>query len=182
MTESAVDVRQMPLRNLTEAQKRQSTLLWFSEIDSSHLGVAGGKGANLGEMMRRGAPVPPGFVVSVVAYRKFLADSGLDAVLSEILGNFNMYRTSVLVDVASRAQRAILDAPMPADLADEIVAAYRALGQGPVAVRSSATAEDLPDASFAGQQRTYLNVEGVDQVLETVKGCWASLFEARAIF
>ena len=182
MTESAVDVQQMSLRSLTEPEKRQSSLLWFSEIDSSHLGVAGGKGANLGEMMRRGAPVPPGFVVSVVAYRKFLAGSGLDAVLSEILGNFNMYRTSVLLDVASRAQRAILDAPMPADLAYEIVEAYRALGQGPVAVRSSATAEDLPDASFAGQQRTYLNVEGVDQVLETVKGCWASLFEARAIF
>ena len=182
MTESAVDVQPMPERGLTESQKRQSSLLWFSEIDSSHLGVAGGKGANLGEMIRRGAPVPPGFVVSVVAYRKFLAGSGLDAKLSEILSSFNIYRTSVLLDVASRAQQAILDAPMPAELADEIVEAYRTLGEGPVAVRSSATAEDLPDASFAGQQRTYLNVEGIDQVLETVKGCWASLFEARAIF
>ena len=182
MTDSAVDVQRMPMRDLTEPQKRQSSLLWFSEIDSSHLGVAGGKGANLGEMIRRGAPVPPGFVVSVVAYRKFLAGSGLDAKLGEILSSFNIYRTSVLLDVARRAQQAILDAPMPPDLADEIVEAYRALGEGPVAVRSSATAEDLPDASFAGQQRTYLNVEGIDQVLETVKGCWASLFEARAIF
>ncbi len=182
MTDSAVDVQRMPMRDLTEPQKRQSSLLWFSEIDSSHLGVAGGKGANLGEMIRRGAPVPPGFVVSVVAYRKFLAGSGLDAKLGEILSSFNIYRTSVLLDVARRAQQAILDAPMPPDLADEIVEAYRALGEGPVAVRSSATAEDLPDASFAGQQRTYLNVEGIDQALETVKGCWASLFEARAIF
>ena len=182
MTDSAVDVQRMPMRDLTEPQKRQSSLLWFSEIDSSHLGVAGGKGANLGEMIRRGAPVPPGFVVSVVAYRKFLAGSGLDVKLSEILSSFNIYRTSVLLDVAARAQQAILDAPMPAELADEIVDAYRTLGEGPVAVRSSATAEDLPDASFAGQQRTYLNVEGIDQVLETVKGCWASLFEARAIF
>ena len=182
MTDSAVDVQRMPMRDLTEPQKRQSSLLWFSEIDLSHLGVAGGKGANLGEMIRRGAPVPPGFVVSVVAYRKFLAGSGLDVKLSEILSSFNIYRTSVLLDVARRAQQAILDAPMPPDLADEIVEAYRALGEGPVAVRSSATAEDLPDASFAGQQRTYLNVEGIDQVLETVKGCWASLFEARAIF
>ena len=178
MTESVVDVQRMPERGLTEAQKRGSSLLWFSEIDSSHLGVAGGKGANLGEMIRRGAPVPPGFVVSVVAYRRFLAGSGLDVKLGEILSSFNIYRTSVLLDVAARAQQAILDAPMPPELADEIVEAYRALGEGPVAVRSSATAEDLPDASFAGQQRTYLNVEGIDQVLETVKGCWASLFEA----
>ena len=113
MTDSAVDVQRMPERGLTDAQKRGSSLLWFSEIDSSHLGVAGGKGANLGEMIRRGAPVPPGFVVSVVAYRRFLAGSGLDVKLGEILSSFNIYRTSVLLDVASRAQQAILDAPMP---------------------------------------------------------------------
>ena len=113
MTDSAVDVQRMPERGLTEAQKRGSSLLWFSEIDSSHLGVAGGKGANLGEMIRRGAPVPPGFVVSVVAYRRFLAGSGLDVKLGEILSSFNIYRTSVLLDVAARAQQAILDAPMP---------------------------------------------------------------------
>ena len=172
----------MPTRELTETEKRQASLLWFTEIDSGDLALAGGKGANLGEMTRRGAPVPPGFVVSVVSYEKFLADNGLDVRLAEILAGIDVYRTAGLVEVARAAQQAILSAPMPADLYVEIAEAYRELGEGLVAVRSSATAEDLPDASFAGQQRTYLNVQGIDQVLETLKGCWASLFEARAIF
>ena len=172
----------MPTRELTETEKRQASLLWFTEIGSGDLALAGGKGANLGEMTQRGAPVPPGFVVSVVSYEKFLADNGLDVRLAEILAGIDVYRTAGLVEVARAAQQAILSAPMPPDLATEIAEAYRELGEGLVAVRSSATAEDLPDASFAGQQRTYLNVEGIDQVLETVKGCWASLFEARAIF
>ena len=172
----------MPARELTETEKRQASLLWFTEIDSGDLALAGGKGANLGEMTRRGAPVPPGFVVSVVSYEKFLADNGLDVRLAEILAGIDVYRTAGLVEVARAAQQAILSAPMPPVLATEIAEAYRELGEGLVAVRSSATAEDLPDASFAGQQRTYLNVQGIDQVLETIKGCWASLFEARAIF
>ncbi len=172
----------MPTRELTETEKRQASLLWFTEIDSGDLALAGGKGANLGEMTRRGAPVPPGFVVSVVSYETFLADNGLDVRLAEILAGIDVYRTAGLVEVARAAQQAILSAPMPPVLATEIGEAYQALGEGLVAVRSSATAEDLPDASFAGQQRTYLNVQGIDQVLETLKGCWASLFEARAIF
>ena len=172
----------MPTRELTETEKRQASLLWFTEIDSGDLALAGGKGANLGEMTRRGAPVPPGFVVSVVSYETFLADNGLDVRLAEILAGIDVYRTAGLVEVARAAQQAILSAPMPTELAAGIAEAYRALGEGLVAVRSSATAEDLPDASFAGQQRTYLNVQGIDQVLETIKGCWASLFEARAIF
>ena len=172
----------MPARELTETEKRQASLLWFTEIDSGDLALAGGKGANLGEMTQRGAPVPPGFVVSVVSYEKFLAENGLDVRLAEILAGIDVYRTAGLVEVARAAQQAILSAPMPPVLATEIGEAYRALGEGLVAVRSSATAEDLPDASFAGQQRTYLNVLGIDQVLETIKGCWASLFEARAIF
>ncbi len=182
MSESVIDVRQMPTRELTETEKRQASLLWFTEIDSGDLALAGGKGANLGEMTRRGAPVPPGFVVSVVSYETFLADNGLDVRLAEILAGIDVYRTAGLVEVARAAQQAILSAPMPPVLATEIGEAYQALGEGLVAVRSSATAEDLPDASFAGQQRTYLNVQGIDQVLETLKGCWASLFEARAIF
>ena len=182
MSESVIDVRPMPARELTETEKRQASLLWFTEIDSGDLALAGGKGANLGEMTQRGAPVPPGFVVSVVSYEKFLSNNGLDVRLGEILAGIDVYRTAGLVEVARAAQQAILSAPMPPDLASEIAEAYRELGEGLVAVRSSATAEDLPDASFAGQQRTYLNVEGFDQILETVKGCWASLFEARAIF
>ena len=160
MSESVIDVRQMPARELTETEKRQASLLWFTEIDSGDLALAGGKGANLGEMTQRGAPVPPGFVVSVVSYEKFLAENGLDVRLAEILAGIDVYRTAGLVEVARAAQQAILSAPMPPDLATEIAEAYRALGEGLVAVRSSATAEDLPDASFAGQQRTYLNVAG----------------------
>ena len=149
MSEGVVDIRQMPKRELTEIQKRQASLLWFSEVDAGDLSLAGGKGANLGEMTRRGAPVPPGFVVSVVSYQKFLTDNGLDARLSEILGGVDVYHSSNLVEVAAQAQQAILSAPMPTDLAAEITEAYSELGEGPVAVRSSATAEDLPDASFA---------------------------------
>ncbi len=182
MSGRVADVGLMPMRELTDTERRQASLLWFSEIDSGDLALAGGKGANLGEMTRRGVPVPPGFVVSVIAYEQFLTDNSLDAALNEILGDIDVHDSAALVDAASRAQQAIISAPMPSGLAAEITEAYRTLGEGPVAVRSSATAEDLPDASFAGQQRTYLNVEGSDQVLETVKGCWASLFEARAIF
>ncbi len=172
----------MPARNLTETEKQQASLLWFSEIDSGDLALAGGKGANLGEMSQRGAPVPPGFVVSVVSYQRFLTDNGLDALIRAILDNLNVHNSGELVAAAAKAQNAINSAPLSADLERDIAEAYRAMGEGLVAVRSSATAEDLPDASFAGQQRTFLNVQGVDQVLETVKGCWASLFEARAIF
>ena len=172
----------MPARNLTETEKRQASVLWFSEIDSGDLALAGGKGANLGEMSRRGAPVPPGFVVSVVSYQRFLSDNGLDASIRAILDNLDIHNSGELVAAAARAQNAINSAPLSADLERDIADAYRNMGEGLVAVRSSATAEDLPDASFAGQQRTFLNVQGVDQVLETVKGCWASLFEARAIF
>ncbi len=182
MSEGVIDAREIPTRELTETQKRQAAVLWFSEIGSGDLALAGGKGANLGEMSQQGVPVPPGFVVSVVSYEKFIAENSLAATLQNILGDIDVYHSGGLLDAAVRAQNAILTAPMPADLAAEIADAYRALGEGLVAVRSSATAEDLPEASFAGQQRTYLNVEGVEQVLETVRGCWASLFEARAIF
>ena len=182
MPDSVLDVGQMPARNLTATEKQEASLLWFSEIDSGDLALAGGKGANLGEMYQRGAPVPPGFVVGVVSYQRFLTDNNLHAAIHGILDNLDVHDSAALVAAATRAQNAINGAPLPADLERDIAEAYRGLGEGLVAVRSSATAEDLPDASFAGQQRTFLNVQGIDQVLETVKGCWASLFEARAIF
>ncbi len=183
MSDGVVDVSHtMRTRDLTNAAKRQASLLWFTEVTSDDLALAGGKGANLGEMTRRGAPVPPGFVVTVVAYQQFLRDNGLEARIRDILDGIDVNQSTALVQAAAAAQAVIMDAPLSQDLAREIGEAYRAMGGGHVAVRSSATAEDLPDASFAGQQRTYLNVEGIDRVLETVKGCWASLFEARAIF
>ncbi len=102
----------MPARNLTETEKQQASLLWFSEIDSADLALAGGKGANLGEMSQRGAPVPPGFVVSVVSYQRFLTDNGLDALIRAILDNLNVHNSGELVAAAAKAQNAINSAPL----------------------------------------------------------------------
>ncbi len=159
-----------------------ASILWFADVSVGDVGLVGGKGANLGEMTRHGVPVPPGFIVTVTSYRRFLVESGLINVLHRIFDGLNVHDADVLASAAERAQRTITGSPMSRALAREITESYERLGSGLVAVRSSATAEDLPDASFAGQQRTYLNVQGIEAVLETVKGCWASLFEARAIF
>jgi pyruvate,water dikinase len=167
---------------LTEQEKREASILWFSDVGAGDVGLVGGKGANLGEMTRHGAPVPPGFVVTVASYRRFLAESDLSRELEQALDGLDVDDSRALQSVAQKVQQIMMKARVPSDLASEITAAYGKMGGGFVAVRSSATAEDLPDASFAGQQSTFLNVKGSDRVLEAVKGCWASLFEARAIF
>lgn len=143
----------------------------LGELSSTDLAIAGGKGANLGELVRAGFPVPDGFVVTTAAYDAFVASSDLDARLDE--------RAAVTDTGAIGALFA--SAELPDEIADAIAAGYAELGGGPVAVRSSATAEDLPDASFAGQQDTFLNVAGTDEVLDAVRRCWASLWNARAI-
>ncbi|MFI9383641.1 PEP/pyruvate-binding domain-containing protein [Kutzneria sp. NPDC052558] len=137
-----------------------STLtLDFTHIDGTMLAAVGGKAANLGELTGAGLPVPPGFCVTTEAYRRVAAGVPLDQVREVLQG-----------------------VEIPADIADEIRAGYRALGpDAPVAVRSSATAEDLPFASFAGQQDTYLNIVGEDAVLDAVRRCWASLWTDRAV-
>lgn len=133
----------------------------FSHIDGAMLVTVGGKAANLGEMTRAGLPVPPGFCVTTEAYRRVAV--------------------GVPVNDPSAARAALLGISIPDDIAAEIRSCYQALGEDvPVAVRSSATAEDLPFASFAGQQDTYLNVVGVDAVLDAVRRCWASLWTDRA--
>jgi pyruvate,water dikinase len=134
--------------------------------------LAGGKGANLGELVRAGFPVPPGFVVTTAAYAAMLEDTGLGATLAGLL------ETGA---EGSRIREAFAATPMPESLRDAITAAYRQSGGGPVAVRSSATAEDLPGAAFAGQQDTFLNIVGEDALLRSVKDCWASLWTDRAI-
>ncbi|MEW9549410.1 PEP/pyruvate-binding domain-containing protein [Nonomuraea sp. NPDC050783] len=142
-----------------------NTALDFSEIDGGMLAEVGGKGANLGELTRAGLPVPPGWVLTTDAYRQ--AATGLD-----LTGD----------GLAERARRHLLGAPVPDAVHETIVKRYAALGPDvPVAVRSSATAEDLPFASFAGQQETYLNVVGADAVVEAVRRCWASLWTDRAV-
>ncbi|UBU10703.1 PEP/pyruvate-binding domain-containing protein [Nonomuraea gerenzanensis] len=143
----------------------KTTVLDFSEIDAGMLAEVGGKAANLGELTAAGLPVPPGWVLTTEAYRQ---------VAQGLLTSGD--------DLAERARRHLLEAPVPDAVQEAIVKAYAGLGDDvPVAVRSSATAEDLPFASFAGQQDTFLNVVGAQAVVEAVRRCWASLWTDRAV-
>lgn len=160
-------------------------VLWFSDIDKEALGEAGGKGANLGEMVQAGFPVPEGFVVTASAYRSFLGQTGIRNKIESALKGLDANDTKALNEASWLVKETILNAKMPSEIASAIVTGYEKLAGGKdsyVAVRSSATAEDLPDASFAGQQVTFLNVIGAEHVVNTVQAVWASLFEPRAIF
>lgn len=168
----------MPLNSALE----RASIVWFDQVGRDATPLVGGKGANLGELTQAEIPVPPGFVVTTSAYRAFLQETGLDRRIAELIEGLNVEDDEALQDTACQVRAAIEEAPMPAGLREQIEAAYRELGEGPVAVRSSATAEDLAEASFAGQQSTYLNIEGAAEVVDAVQRCWASLFEARAIF
>jgi len=161
---------------------KEKLLVWFAEVDKTDIPLVGGKGANLGELAKAGLPVPPGFIVTAGAYFRFLKESKLDKLIAGKLESVDPEDSKTLQKLASQIQEEIKKHPFPDYLEKEIIAAYRQLGKGPVAVRSSATAEDLPDASFAGQQATFLNTEGEEQVIKAVRECWASLFEARAIY
>src|SRR5829696_2646892 len=158
-------------------------ILPFEEIDRGALPVAGGKAANLGELVRAGLPVPGGFCVTTAAYDLVAADAGLEPTLAALAGT-PPEDTKRLTGLAAEARSRLSNASVPDALARAISEAYGELGDGepgPVAVRSSATAEDLPFASFAGQQDTYLNVVGVESVLDAVRRCWASLWTDRAV-
>jgi len=168
------------------------TVYWFNELSKKNLAEAGGKGANLAEMANMGLPVPPGFIVSSGAYFDFLDANGLRDVISEETGKLDVNDERALGRASEAVKAAIIGARMPKDTAAEITRAYNKLcgvsvmpaasQEVPVAVRSSATAEDLPEASFAGQQATFLNIKGSDNLVKSVQECWASLFEARAIY
>jgi pyruvate,water dikinase len=155
---------------------------WFNEITRKDLGMVGGKGGNLGEMTRAGIPVPPGFVVTADTYFYFVRETGLEKLIREKLSGLDVNDSKKLQEVAGELKDRISNTPIPKFIIDAIKAAYKKMGGGLVAVRSSATAEDLPEASFAGQQRTFLNINGEDAVVQAVRDCWASLFEPRAIF
>lgn len=170
--------------------KKDPLILWFSDVNKGDGDKVGGKGANLGELTRAGFPVPPGFIITAQAYFKHIKETGLEEKISQVLSGFNKEDSKDLQERAKEAQKLIIQTPLPADLEEEIKKSYKLLidkTKTPadnfyVAVRSSATAEDLEGASFAGQQATYLNVLGIDDVLKKVRECWASLFEARAIY
>src|SRR6266852_958061 len=222
-----MSIQSQPQQN---SEIQTDIVLPFASIDRTSLAIVGGKAANLGEMVRAGLPVPPGFCVTTTAYalvaegadleqgggkprpyhtRPSVADSygagGADLEQGDRKGRPYYTRPSVadsymvallelattraddtarLAELAAVARASLLSAPIPTVVAEAITEAYRALGDGefvPVAVRSSATAEDLPFASFAGQQDTYLNIVGVDVVLDAVRRCWASLWTDRAV-
>ncbi len=163
---------------------------WFDEIGIEDVPLVGGKNASLGEMYRQLAPkgvaVPNGFAITADAYRYFLRESGVDRALREVLEGLDTRDIENLRQRGRGARDLILEAAFPQDLQRAMVAAYEELSKGSshpldVAVRSSATAEDLPDASFAGQQESYLNVQGSQALLETCKRCFASLYTDRAI-
>ncbi|WP_091328082.1 PEP/pyruvate-binding domain-containing protein [Geodermatophilus ruber] len=151
------------------------------DLDTAALPQAGGKAASLGELIVAGFPVPEGFCVTTEAYGELATAADLTGILDRLAGTAADDQAGA-VELAGRARERILSTAVPPDIARTITAAYRELGErAPVAVRSSATAEDLPFASFAGQQDTYLGVVGVDAVLDAVHRCWASLWTDRAV-
>ena len=151
----------------------------FDQLSRDDIDQAGGKGANLGELTRAGLPVPPGFVIVTRAYREYVAEHQLADKIAALAVPGD---DPAGYESASQEIRALFAVEVSDSVRAEIADAYAALGKNvPVAVRSSATAEDLPEASFAGQQDTYLNVRGLEDLLVAVRDCWASLWTARAM-
>jgi pyruvate,water dikinase len=155
-------------------------ILPLSDLEAT-LEAVGGKGMSLAKLSRAGLPVPGGFHVTTEAYRRFVADNGLQPRILAALKGADAAQLASLDTASQQIASLFAAAPIPTDIAAAISAAYADLKEAPVAVRSSATAEDLPEASFAGQQDTYLNICGSGPVLEAIKRCWASLWTARAI-
>jgi pyruvate,water dikinase len=170
-------------------EKHERYVLWFSEVGINDVALVGGKNASLGEMytglQEKGVAVPNGFAITASAYRHFLKKAGIEHNLKDALTGLDVTNLENLHACGEKARAVVMGAEIPDDLKKEIVEAYAKLGgrrrDVDVAVRSSATAEDLPDASFAGQQDTYLNVRGADALLQFCKRCFASLFTDRAI-
>jgi rifampicin phosphotransferase len=163
------------------ALRRVTFIRTFAAIDAASIPVAGGKAANLGEMSRAGFPVPPGFCITTQAYAEAASAVDLHPLVAE-LADAQRNRSPRVAELSKALRSRLLIAPIPQTLFNAIAAAYQDLGDGAaVAVRSSATAEDLADASFAGQQDTYLNVVGIDAICDAVRRCWASLWNDRAV-
>lgn len=158
-------------------------IVWFSDVGKDDTALVGGKGANLGEMTKAGLPVPPGFIVTADAFFNYVRKTGLSKKIQDLLKNIDPEDTKTLQVKAKAVMKLITDTSLSDSLKEEIIDAYQTMGDDVlVAVRSSATAEDLPEASFAGQQATFLNVQGEKEVCRAVLKAYASLFEARAIY
>jgi len=175
----------------SSSSREQALVLWFEEFGIADVPIVGGKNASLGEMIRhllsKGIRIPNGFATTAQAYRRFLEFNGLDVKLRTLFAGLSVEDLNQLRQVGSQARALILEASFPEDLDHAIRGAYARLceqygSNTDVAIRSSATAEDLPDASFAGQHETYLNVHGVSAVLDACKKCFSSIFTDRAFY
>jgi len=165
---------------------KKPLVTFFKDINKEDIPLVGGKGANLGEMVNAGFPVPNGYAVTVESYDLFLEENNLKDKINEILTSTDRNDPSALESASKNIEKLVMKSKVPTEVAQEIIKAYKKMSgkfkRSLMAVRSSATAEDLPGASFAGQQATFLNIKGDANLLEAVKGCWASLFTGRAIF
>ncbi len=164
----------------------EDSVVWLEEVGKEDIAIVGGKGASLGEMLRAELPVPTGFAVTAQAFRRFIDENGISDELFSSL-EVDVDNAEILREAEKNAKKIIMGAKIPVDIEKSVRSKYKELckregNEAFVAVRSSATAEDLPDASFAGQQDTFLNVKGEKNVMEAVKKCWASLYGARAIY
>ncbi|WBW49673.1 phosphoenolpyruvate synthase [Peptoniphilus equinus] len=163
-------------------------ILWFEEIGKNDIPRVGGKGANLGELTAFGLPVPPGFCVTAGAYDEFIDYSELDEIVKMLVNGLDVDNADELQSVSQDIRDKINSSPIKPEIEAEIIRAYREFADSigvdnpEVAVRSSATAEDLPDASFAGQQDTYLHIRGEEELIKHIRSCWASLWTSRAIY
>ena len=170
--------------------KKEKLILWFEDLRKEDIPLVGGKNANLGEMLEAGIPVPPGFAVTAYAYDKFIMETGIAGRIYKVIEETatDVSDPKQFEKASKEVRRLIESTSMPHEIEREIKIAYDGLSKRiksasvSVAVRSSATAEDLPDASFAGQQETYLNVKGAKELIEKTVKCWSSLFTPRAIF
>src|SRR3989344_2075821 len=166
--------------------KQSALILPFTNIDKHDIPLVGGKGANLGEMTGAGFPVPNGFCLTSNSYRLMISANSLEPKIRALLDRLNVKDTTKLERVSRQIKNLILKADIPDEIVTQTLDFYRHLkpnDQNPlVAARSSATAEDLPDASFAGQQESFLNIKGESNLIQAIRGAWASLFGGRAIF
>ncbi|MEM3126642.1 MAG: PEP/pyruvate-binding domain-containing protein, partial [Candidatus Woesearchaeota archaeon] len=161
-----------------------ANVVWFKELNKNSISVAGGKGANLGEMTNANIPVPYGFIVTAQAYGNFIEKTKIKQKILDIVQNLNVEDNDKLQQASKDIEKIITTVEMPSDIKNDILKYYEELCKSNcfVAVRSSATAEDLPEASFAGQQATFLNIKGKENLIKAVRDCWASLYTARAIY
>ena len=171
--------------------KKGANILWFRDLTINDIAIVGGKNASLGEMYReltkKTVRIPHGFAITATAYQHYITSTGIDTKLRALFKHFNHRNITKLQHVGAAARNLFLKTPIPKTIQDEICTAYAEMSRSyktrdvAVAVRSSATAEDLPTASFAGQQETFLNIRGPAALIDACQRCFASLFTNRAI-